>query len=210
VGAMHLRLRLAAVAIVAATLPACRTTEVALPIPGRTDDMGRALRLSTPDRDWGYEVEAAALAGGGPAGGERLALGVRVSERADVAFAGRAETHAVVEARPVAVPVGTVRWPRGALGYETGSGADADDVAVEWMVGVTRRGPCTVEVELVPRLVASCAPPVLLECLRLRRIVERGEAVVVAADPAAGASREASLLVGKPPGSAGRFAIRVR
>ena len=192
----------------------CRTMEVRAPIPVGADDMGRSIGPLAPDRGWGFVVETGVLAGppvgAGAGSGERVGAGLFVAVRAEPGLPGTATTHAVEEYRPSALPVGTVRWPRGALGFESGSGGPSDDVAIEWMIGVRSRGSCAVDVDLVPRLTPSCGAPRFLESLRLRRTVALGDAVVLTADPAAGSPSDASRLVGMPAGRAGRFVIRIR
>jgi len=191
-------------------LGGCRTTEVSAPVPGRTDGMGRPVHPLAPDHGWSYTLEAGAIPGPLSGSSERLGSGLRVAIRGSSGLSGLAATYGVEEYRPSGIPVGTVRWPRGALGFVSPAPGATDDVVVEWMVGLRERGSCAVEVDLVPRLTPSCGEPTFLEGFRVRRTVGLGDSIVLAADPAAGAAPEASLLVGAPVGRAGRFAIRVR
>lgn len=197
----------AALAAVALLAGGCRTTEFSAPVPGRTDDMGRTIGPLTPDHGWSYTVESGALRGALPGSSERLAPGLAVAIRADGGLPGTAAAHGVEEYRPAALPVGLVRWPRGA-GLPD---ADVvDDVLVEWMIGLRERGSCAVEIDLVPRLTPACGAPVFLEGHRVRRRVALGEALVVTTVPGAGPGSIAAMLVGAPAGGAGRFVVRVR
>lgn len=196
--------------VVALAAAGCRTTEVSAPVPGRTDDMGRRVHPLAPDHGWSYTLEAGVVPGALAGSSERLGAGLRVAIRPSSGLPGTATAYGVEEYRPSGLAVGTVRWPRGALGYVSPAAGPTDDVAVEWMVGLRERGSCSVEVDLVPRLTPSCGEPTLLEGFRVRRTVSLGDSIVLAADPAAGSSPEASLLVGAPVGRAGRFVIRVR
>ncbi len=188
----------------------CRTTEVTQWVPGGTDAMGRPVNLLAPDHGWSFTLEAGAIPGPLSGSSERLGSGLRVAIRASSGLSGSATTYAVEEYRPTGIPVGTVRWPRGALGFVSPAAGPSDAVVVEWMVGARERGSCVVEVDLVPRLTPSCGEPTFLESFRVRRAVALGDSIVLAADPAAGSSPDASLLVGAPAGRAGRFVIRVR
>jgi hypothetical protein len=200
----------AAAASLALLVGGCRTTEVTKWVPGGTDGMGRPVQPLAPDHGWSWNLEAGAIPGPLSGSSERLGAGLRVAIRPSSGLSGKATTFAVEEYRPSGIPVGTVRWPRGALGYVSPASSPTDDVLVEWMVGLRERGSCAVEIDLVPRLTPSCGEPTFLESFRVRRTVSLGDSIVFAADPAARSSADAGLLVGAPAGRAGRFVIRVR
>jgi len=200
----------AAAVLLALLVGGCRTTAVTAWAPGGTDAMGRPVNPLAPDHGWSWTLEAGAIPGPLSGSSERLGSGLRVAIRPSSGLPGTAATFGVEEYRPSGIPVGTVRWPRGALGYVSPATGPSDDVVVEWMVGLRERGSCAVDVDLVPRLTPSCGGATFLESLRVRRTVGLGDSIVLAADPAAGSSPDASLLVGAPAGRAGRFVIRVR
>lgn len=201
------RRALVAMAAYALLASACDSTRVRAPVPGLTDDMGRAIGPLAPDHGWAYEVESGALPGALSGSSERLGGGLVLAIRAESGLPGTATTHSIEEWRPAPIPVGAARWPAGVAGCP----ADlSGDVLVDWMVGLRERGTCSVEVEMVPRLTPTCSAPVLLEALRIRRTLALGDALVLSTDPVARSSELASALVGTPAGRAGRFVVRVR
>lgn len=198
----------ATVATLSMAIPVgCTTAEVRAPVPGATDDMGRAVSPLAPDHGWSWTLDAGSIPG--PLSGPTapLASGLRLAIRADSGLSGSAAAYSVEEYRPSPIPVGTVRWVTGAAGPD---GGVSGDVLVEWMIGLRERGSCAVDVDLVPRLTPSCGGSVFLESLRVHRRLTVGDSLVLTTGPVGESGTVAPLLVGAPAGGAGRFVIRVR
>jgi hypothetical protein len=209
---LRMRLALPLAVPVLAALSACANTEVRTPIPERDELGGVRPLVAEPVGAWQYRVETERLDGPMPSPSQSLAGGLRVAVTASPGLSGSAASHALFEGVPSALPVGRMRWPApphvsGAVATGGWSGAE---VEIAWLVKVTPRGSCAVEVEAVPRLCRpDGCPPVVLADLMICRVLGLDEAVVIGVDPSSPAARQAEALVGSP-GRAGRFVIRVR